>query len=729
MKKRMISLILASTLLGAAGCGATETPVPEAVQEEPLEELTGAETEVSVEAAGAEDQVQEAVPDNEAAEVPETDGADYVTTGGTPWIDSDLMENLSADMETSPRDDFHLYANKEWLLNNEIPDGYDNWSHYNEREFEVTRQSIDLLTDESLDGHDAELIQAYNRLVLDWDARNGKGYTELQGLYEKVIAAKSIEDITRLLTDEESYFWLYNFMSFAVSPGLNDPDTYIVNITTPGLLLADSAEYSERSELGDMIYSAFGDMFTYMAGRMGMSEEDARKCYDRAIALEGRLAERIYTTEESNRDDYLTKINNEMTYDEVKSLAKNYPLDRILTLWGLKYDGIYLVTRPDYFEVLDEIYADDNLEDIKDLLIVNYMLGNRSMLDRETYDKTTELNSRYFGLGGALPDEEMAYTRVADMLSVSMVKVYISKYGSGEDRRKMEELCRQVIDTYREILSENEWASEETREYALKKLDNITIRAAYPDKLRDTSGLDFSGCSLIEATQMISKDDFDYMKGMLGRKKDDEMWADNVDLLSCNAYYSYDDNSITMCIGMMGEPFYSDDMSTEELYASIGAFWVGHEISHAFDNTGAQFDAEGLFRDWWTAKDKEEFSRRTGAVDKYLDGIVAFADKHFTGTNIDTEMIADMTGLQCALRMASKVDGFDYDRFFVKYAQLNGRLALYSRELSALSQDDHPLDYSRTNVPVQQFEEFYETYGVKEGDNMYLAPEDRILIW
>ncbi|MCR5177891.1 MAG: hypothetical protein K6C95_02790 [Lachnospiraceae bacterium] len=527
MKKRLISLILTSTLLGAAGCGAAETPVPEAVQEEPLEELTGAETEVSVEAAGAEDQVQEAVPDNEAAEVLETDGADYVTTGGTPWIDSDLMENLSDDMETSPRDDFHLYANKEWLLNNEIPDGYDNWSHYNEREFEVTRQCVDLLTDESLDGHDAELIQAYNRLVLDWDARNGKGYTELQGLYEKLMAADSIEDITRLLTDEESYFWLYNFMSFAVSPGLNDPDTYIVNIMTPGLLLVDSAEYSERSEWGDMIYSAFGDMFTYMAGRMGMSEEDARKCYDRAIALEGRLAERIYTTEESNRDDYLTKINNEMTYDEVKSLAKNYPLDRILTLLGLKYDGIYLVTRPDYFEVLDEIYTDDNLEDIKDLLIVSYLLGNRSVLDRETYDKTTELNSRYFGLGGALPDEEMAYTRVADMLPVSMVKVYISRYGSDEDRRKMEELCRQVIDTYREILSENEWASEETREYALKKLDNITIRAAYPDKLRDTSGLDFSGCSLIEATQMISKDDFDYMKGMLGRKKDDEMWAEN----------------------------------------------------------------------------------------------------------------------------------------------------------------------------------------------------------
>ena len=202
-----------------------------------------------------------------------------------------------------------------------------------------------------------------------------------------------------------------------------------------------------------------------------------------------------------------------------------------------------------------------------------------------------------------------------------------------------------------------------------------------------------------------------------------------MNLLLCNAFYSPTDNTINMIIGMMGEPFYSSDMSTEELYASIGAFWVGHEVSHAFDSNGAQFDAEGKLRDWWTTEDKAEFKRRISKMDDYLDGIVAFGDKHFIGTNIDTEMVADMTGLQCALRMASKVDDFDYDKFFTKYAQMNASLGLYSSELSLLMQDPHPLDYSRSNVPVQQFEEFYETYNVKEGDNMYLAPEDRLIIW
>ena len=184
-----------------------------------------------------------------------------------------------------------------------------------------------------------------------------------------------------------------------------------------------------------------------------------------------------------------------------------------------------------------------------------------------------------------------------------------------------------------------------------------------------------------------------------------------------------------MLIGMMGDPFFSDDMSTEELYASMGAFWVGHEVSHAFDSVGSQFDAEGNFHNWWSGEDLKLFTQRVHKLDDYLDTIVAFGDYHVLGSNVDTEMTADMMGVKCALMMASKVEGFDYDAFFKKYAQMNAQLSVFSFELKMLTQNAHPLEYLRTNVPVQQFEEFYETYGVTEGDAMYLAPEDRIEIW
>ncbi|MBQ4242820.1 MAG: M13 family peptidase, partial [Lachnospiraceae bacterium] len=189
------------------------------------------------------------------------------------------------------------------------------------------------------------------------------------------------------------------------------------------------------------------------------------------------------------------------------------------------------------------------------------------------------------------------------------------------------------------------------------------------------------------------------------------------------------ENTIYIFLGALEEPFYSEDMSDEELYASIGGFWVGHEISHSFDSNGSRFDAEGNIRDWWNSEDNDEFRRRIDKLDAYLDNVKPFGDYTIKGKNIDVEMLADITGVQCALRMAEKEEDFDYDAFFRKYASLNVSMTGYTEELALLLQDGHPLDYLRTNVCVQQFDEFYDTYGVKDGDTMYLAPDDRLTVW
>lgn len=714
MKKKALSVLLTTCMMTSllAGCGA---------KTEPQTAGDGASLEASESAEDSSESASEAEDESE-------DGATK-GQGGTPWVNSELKSNVTADTVVDPKDDFHLYANKDWILENEIPDGYTQWSHYAERGLEVKNQCMELLKDETIEGHDAELVRTYNSLILDWESRNKLGVTELQEGYDKIVAVKSIEDVTKLLTDEETVYDYYNFVNFGAGVGLNDPETNIVIVDTPDLLLSDSAEYSERTDYGDMYYGYRKDMFVYMAQKFGMSEDEANKCFDQAFDFETKLASKIYSTNDMYADDYYDKINNEMSFDDASACSKTFPLKEILTASGYVYDGPYLVTTPDYFSYLDEIYTEENIEAIKSLLIVKYILPFSTSVDKETYDKKNELVAQYFGMSGTVSDEEMAYDSVIDSLPDSMQIVYIEKYGSEEDRQKMTELCQMVIDTYRELLSENEWASDEVKNYAIEKLDNITIHAAYPDKFNDTTGIDLTDCSLIEADTRIANHNIEENIKLMGQKVDHEKWADGMAVTDCNAFYNPSDNSINMIIGMMGEPFYSSDMSVEELYASIGAFWVGHEISHAFDSNGAQFDAEGYYRDWWTEADKEEFQKRVGKMDDYLDTIVAFGDDHFIGSNIDTEMVADMTGLQCALRMASKVEGFDYQKFFIKYAQMNASIATYSDEFSQLTQDAHPLNYSRTNVPVQQFDEFYEAFDVKEGDNMYLAPEDRLIIW
>ncbi len=170
-------------------------------------------------------------------------------------------------------------------------------------------------------------------------------------------------------------------------------------------------------------------------------------------------------------------------------------------------------------------------------------------------------------------------------------------------------------------------------------------------------------------------------------------------------------------------------MSNEEKYGALGAV-IGHEISHAFDSNGAQFDENGSLNNWWTDADMAAFGERVSKLADYFDKIVAFDDgTPNSGKLVQAEATADMGGIRVMLMLAEKIDGFDYDRFFRAYAHLWQWVeSLQASEQYALS-DPHPRCYQRVNVTLQQFDEFLETYGVKEGDGMYLAPQDRIAVW
>ena len=648
---------------------------------------------------------------------------------GTPWVDSELKENVTKRTPIDPKEDFHLYANKDWLVKNKIPRGYESWSHYAERANEVKRQCMKLLKDPSIFGHDADLIHTLNSLILDWDTRNAIGVTGIKDLADRILAVQNIEELKSLLMSEEGIELLDNFISVGAGTGLTDSSYYQVFVGNSGFLLSDAAEYEKRSEYGDMQYDYAKDVFSHMAGRLGMDPSEAQARFDGAIAFESLLAPSALTSEDEMSDDYIERINNEMFFSEVGLLSGAYPLTEMIEKMGYRYEGKYVVEQPEYLRKLNEVFNDSNLEGMKDLIYVGYVTGFSNLLDEEIVSYAGNAYEEYCGGNGSITDREMAYNMVSGMLPAAMQKVYVSRYGSTKDKRRMEQLCRQVIRTYRELLRENKWASRKTINYAIKKLNSIKIHAAYPDEWMDYSSISLDGKNLVDAVRAINEYYTAYNQSLMGQRVNDRNWASGMNLLSCNAFYSAQDNTINMIIGMMGEPFFSDDMSKEELYASIGAFWVGHEVSHAFDNNGSQFDANGDYKDWWTKKDKQEFNRRVRKMNRYLDKIIPFGKYHVNGSNVNTEMIADMTGLQCALRMAKKERHFDYDKFFKTYAQMNASLSIYSTELYVLTQDEHLLDYLRTNVPVQQFEEFYKTYDVEKGDGMYLAPKDRLLIW
>ena len=201
------------------------------------------------------------------------------------------------------------------------------------------------------------------------------------------------------------------------------------------------------------------------------------------------------------------------------------------------------------------------------------------------------------------------------------------------------------------------------------------------------------------------------------------------DITQVNSFYYPNTNEIYIIGGILGGDFYDVNRSIEENMGGIGAV-IGHELSHAFDTRGAQYDKDGNVANWWSDEDYSTFQKRADKLIDYMSNMtVDESGKNYNGAMVQTETIADMAGVKCMLGLASKIDGFDYDKFFKSYARLWKSQSTKERVDMLTAVDVHALNYLRTNAVLQQYDEFLDTYGIKEGDGMYLAPKDRVAVW
>ncbi len=721
--------------------------------------------------------------------------------GGTPWIDSDFKENVTADTAVGPREDFHLYTNRDYLLEHSIPEGTSGTGVYEDCEQLVKEKLLQLLeepgaesggeevslsdgsnvadeevalqadeveeeieaeleedpeaagSDESsspadsgestAEGaagsgadaaenlHEEELVRTYYRLFMDWDARDNLGVMELQSTFDQIRNADSLAALTALITEDGTAENLTNLICVGAERGFDDPELYVASIEPMRFLMGDPGEYLKGSEYGVMLYEYRKDVFAHIAERLGMARSDAELCFDEAVGFEELLAGSAITSDMKNTALYYKSINNPMDYEALAGFAGSYPIGDMLDSDGFRKDAVYLLKEPEYLKKLGELYTDSNLEGIRSLVLVDYVLGQQDNLDREVYDYACASWNRIFGTSGEPLYEDVAIGFVREELSAPLEKLYAARFGSPEVREQVEALCREVMAAFREILENNTWASKDTLDAALLKLDSMTIHAAYPDSFLDTAALDLEGMTLTEAREAVRRFMREWEASLPGTKPDETMWSagDGGFLLTPDAAYDPGENSITIPLGLLNEPYLTEEMSTEELYASMCAYWIGRELSHAFDGNGSRFNADGKLADWMTPEDQEQLESRLGSLSEYLDGIIAFGNYHVNGSMTGEEMAASITGLRCALLLAAGEESFDYQAFFTKYASLHARLAEYSEELRLVLQSPYPLSYLATNVPLQQFEEFHSAFEVVPGDAMYLAPESRMLIW
>lgn len=653
---------------------------------------------------------------------------DYTT--GTPWPDTDLDGVVTADMEADIKDNFALAVNKDKLLALEIPTGYPSGGTVIDVNIKVMEDMKNMFLGDAPEGHDELLAYNYFHLLMDWDGRNAQGIAPLKTQVDQVEAISSVEELTAYfkLPSEEH---LEDIWECVAMGDLTDSSRYVIGVANNGLLLEDSAEYATLTPYGEMMKQAYTELARKMLVKLGYSEDEAEQKIENSLAFETMLAPSIYTTEEQGRPDYYGKILNYLSPEELRELEGNLPL-----LEGLEGDGypeaeVYLVANPGFVEKLNELYTEENLTLIKDCLIVRGSISSATSLDRECYDWGMECSNALSGASGSLDDVTVFSAQTSSALKWPTAKLYTSVYLNQEDKDRIAEMVGEIKAAYHGIIEEADFLSDETRANAIAKLDAIKCNSLYPDDWDKYScgeleikGIEEGG-TLWEAIRNLHRFASNQSIKKLSDAVDKEEWAYPPQTVNC--FYSSTANSVFILGAFAQGGIYNSEMSDEELLAKLGSV-IGHEISHAFDSSGAQFDKDGNMANWWTEEDKAAFEARNQKIQDYFSAMHPWEGQDFMASIMTGESCADMAGLKVVLRIAAEKENFDYDAFFRAYADLwltkDTLQSAYTR-----INDSHSMGYLRINTTLQQYDEFLDFYGIAEGDGMYLAPEDRVNVW
>ncbi|MCR5603510.1 MAG: M13 family metallopeptidase [Lachnospiraceae bacterium] len=649
-----------------------------------------------------------------------------VAGGGSPWTDSDIKENVLSSGKPDVKDDYNLAVNYEWLADTELREGYTYESPFAEMSKDTEERVRTLLEDDSVTGHDAELVHDFYDTILNWDKRDELGVKPVTDTVNDIMSITSIEEMSRFICDFDRSNCVDTFTGIGNNIDLNDPGKYIVSINNDTLLLEDPAEYTDFTDVGERAYNAKLKLFVMVAGRLGLGADAASEVFNSVLSLEEQIASASMTEADKLGTDYYDRMNNVYSEDEIKGLTHAFPLYDQIKGFGYSGAGEYVISEPAVIKKLDELYVQKNVGVMRNYMLVHYLLYMADKLDRECYEASVVRDNELSGAEGMPEDEAAAYNAVLRYINEPLEKAYFKKYDCTGAKKSITALCEEVIAAYREMLSGEDWLSTETADKAVEKLDAIRIKAVYPDKWQDYNALSLKGLDYVSCVKEINR-----YKAVLDRKHtggrvDKGLWRNKA--LTANAYYEPQENSINIGAGILGDVFYDDDMSRAELLGGIGCI-IGHEISHAFDETGSGFDGDGRLNNWWQESDRKAFAQRADRLSAYYDKITAFEGYKVIGKNVRSEAIADIAGMKVMLRLAEEDENFDYDAFFRQYAGVWKQISTYEREVYRLTRGEHPLNYLRVNAVIQQFDEFHDTYGTQEGDGMYLAPAERIMVW
>lgn len=662
-------------------------------------------------------------------------GTDMASNITVPGI---VIENM--DPSVNPKDDFYNYVNGSWSKNTKIPDDETRWGGFGVLRKSTRQDVLEIInTSKELGTYKAGSDQKKALLVfeseLDTISRNEAGISPLKPLLAAISEIKTLNDLqdvyAKTIGVDAPYFGMSAFAD------LNNSAVNAAYVGPGGLGLPGRDYYLDQDEKSKENRTSYVAYITKMLQYIGVSEADAAKKANRILEMETLLAAPRLTKVE-RRD--IRNLNNPMSVSALSAMTPLVNWEKFIKDSGVK-TRLYtiIVTQPKYMAALNDFFKTTSIDDLKTLMTWSTLNGSAGYLTTTLEKERWEFYSKKLrGQMAMKPADERALGTVNNSVGEAIGQLYVEAKFPPEAKEKAKKMIANVIEAFQARIEKLDWMSPETKLKAIEKLDKFTVKIAYPDEWKDYSDLEIEeGNSYAENMLAVSKWSMEENIAEIGQPVDKKEWG--MSPQTVNAYFNPLNNEIVFPAAILQPPFYNYLADDAVNYGGIGAV-IGHEISHAFDDSGARFDANGNVNNWWTDADLEEFEKRGKLLADQYSAIEVLDSVHINGAFTLGENIGDLGGVLGAydgLKLyfekngrPKNIDGFTPEqRFFMSWATVWRTLIREDALRTQIKTDPHSPGTTRAIQPLKNVDAFYEAFDIQEGDGMYLKPEERVRIW
>ncbi len=664
--------------------------------------------------------------------------------GGAKKEESQAKKNTGIDManidsSANPRDNFYQFVNGKWLKSNPIPASESRWSSFNELYEKNTAKLKVILEDAVADknakpGSNSQKIGDFYSLAMDSVKLNKDGAAPLKEEFNSIDKIANTDDLIKELAHLHSIGISALFVGYiAQDPKINT--LFIPQLYQGGISLPDRDYYTNTDERTLGIQKEYMKymikMFTLLGDKPATAEKNAKTVYH----IETNLAKASMTNVELRDPE---KQYNKKTLEELTDLTPNVKWVNYLDEVGVKNITEVIVCQPEFYKEVYRAINDVSINDWKTYL-------RWSLIDQTASKLSDDFVNTHFNFYGTVltgtpalkPRWKRALEATDASLGDALGQLFVEKHFTQESKRRVSEMVENLIAAYRVRIDSRDWMNAETKKQANTKLDKVMKKFGYPDKWKDYTTLDIKHDSYIQNFMRANTYSFKEMINKLGKPVDRTEWGMTAPTI--NAYYNPTMNEIVFPAGIMQPVFFNPDADDAVNYGCMGAI-IGHELTHGFDDQGAQYDADGNLKNWWTADDLKKFKTKTDMIVKQFSTFVAIDSMHINGELTQGENIADLGGLTISYYafkksiegkpVPEKIDGYTAEqRFFMSWTQGwrgNMRPAFLKNMVQT---NPHSPGNFRCNGPLSNLQEFYDAFGIKEGDKMYRPKTERAEIW